>query len=176
MPYDIKQGYENCSGYAVVGPSGDIKGCHSTREAAVAQQRALYANESDSKVVKYRGELYAQLTPEEAAFHDALLRIVEEYGYFDQGTSSIWVGYKDGSQNEDVSIGVKCSNCTFFNPENNGCAILSYNVDPNGICRLAAIPDGYVNAGPEEGEDMSSVAKSLWSGNIDPRFAKRRTL
>lgn len=171
MPYDIKPNYGGCSGYAVVGPDGDVKGCHSSRGQAQAQQRALYANEPESKVTKYRGELYAQLTPEEAAFHDALLNIVEEFGPFDQGTSSIWVGYEDGSDNEDASIGVKCSNCSFFNPENNGCAILSYAVDPNGKCRLAAIPDGYVNVGEDDeemnDEDMDmDKASPCWDGYV----------
>lgn len=179
MPYDIKRNYSGCSGYAVVGPGGDVKGCHGTRAEAVAQQRALYANEPEAKVTKYRGELYSQLTPEEAAFHDALLEIVSEFGPFDQGTSSVWVGYEDGSKNEDAEIGVKCSNCSFFNPENNGCAILSYQVDPNGKCRLAAIPDGYVNAGPptddmDDDLEMDAVTK-FWSGLIDPRNARKKT-
>jgi hypothetical protein len=34
MPYDIKPNYRECNGYAVVGPDGDILGCHSTREEA----------------------------------------------------------------------------------------------------------------------------------------------
>lgn len=169
MPYDIKQNYGGCSGYAVVGPDGDVKGCHGSRSEAVGQQRALYANEN--KVNKYRGELYAQLTAEEAAFHDALLEIVEEFGPFDQGTSSIWVGYEDGSENEDAEIGVKCSNCSFFNPENNGCAILSYAVDPNGKCRLAAIPDGYVSAGPSDDDmdddiEMMDKVSPCWDGYV----------
>jgi hypothetical protein len=156
MPYDIRSNYGGCSGYAVVSDSGDVKGCHGTRSEAIAQQRALYANEPAAKVTKYRGDLYEQLTPEEKAFHDALLGVVEQYGPFDQGTSSVWVGYEPGSENEDAEIGVKCSNCSFFNPENNGCAILSYQVEPNGKCRLAAIPDGYVNAGLDmEDDDMN---------------------
>jgi 3-oxoacyl-ACP reductase-like protein len=80
MPYDIRSNYGGCSGYAVVGPGGDVKGCHATRGEAVAQQRALYANEPEAKVTKYRGDLYEQLTPEEKAFHDALLGVVEQYG------------------------------------------------------------------------------------------------
>lgn len=105
---------------------------------------------------KYRGELYAQLTEEEKAFHDALLSIAEKYGPFDLGTSSIWVGYESGDDNEDAKIGVMCANCSFFNPETLGCGILSYKVEPMGKCRLAAIPDGYVNAelGEEVMEDM----------------------
>ena len=50
MPYDIVRGKSDCkSGFAVVGPDGTVRGCHSTREEAIQQQRALYAAESDSK-------------------------------------------------------------------------------------------------------------------------------
>jgi hypothetical protein len=48
MPYDIRRNYGSCRGYAVVGPSGP-HGCHPTRTAAIQQQRALYAAESQSK-------------------------------------------------------------------------------------------------------------------------------
>lgn len=163
MPWDIKRNYGGCKGYAVVKEGGEVEGCHTTRASAEAQRRALYA--SENKIDKYRGELYSQLTPEEKAFHDALLSIAEQYGPFDQGTSSIWVGYEPGEENEDASIGVKCSNCSFFNPENNGCAILSYQVEANGKCRLAAIPDGYVTAGANNMEE-TKMNKFFWGGKF----------
>jgi hypothetical protein len=90
--------------------------------------------------------LYDQLTPQEKAFHDALIDIAEKYGSYDQASSSIWVGYVAAEENEDKAIGVKCSNCSFYNPSNNGCALLSYKVEPEAICRLAAIPDGLVTS------------------------------
>ena len=47
MPYNIgEKGSSGCSGYPVVKEDGEVMGCHETREAALAQQRALYANES----------------------------------------------------------------------------------------------------------------------------------
>ena len=165
MPWDIKRNYGGCKGYAVVIEGGEVEGCHTTRASAEAQRRALYA--SENKINKYRGDLYEQLTPEEKAFHDALLQIVDQYGPFDQGSSSVWVGYEPGEENEDAEIGVKCSNCSFFNPENNGCAILSYAVDPNGKCRLAAIPDGLVN--PEmdnDKDDDFEMSKGFWGGKF----------
>jgi hypothetical protein len=142
MPWEIKQGTSQCSGYGVFKQgTNQLEGCHETKAAAQRQMAALYA--SESKVAK-QGSLYDMLTEEEKAFHDALVGIAQQYGPFDQGTSSIWVGYETAAQNEDAEIGVKCSNCTMFNPENNGCAILSYSVEANGKCRLAAIPDGLV--------------------------------
>jgi hypothetical protein len=163
MPWDIRQGTAQCSGYGVFKEGTDeLSGCHKTRDAAEKQLAALYASEPDAaksvdvEFEKYRGELYAQLTEEEKAFHDALLSVAEQYGPFDLGTSSIWVGYESAEENEDAEIGVMCASCSFFNPSNNGCAILSYAVEPRGKCRLAAIPDGYVTpkTDEDEGEEM----------------------
>lgn len=158
MPWEIRQGTSQCSGYGVFKEgTNQLEGCHQTREAAQRQMSALYASEPnaskslDTEFEKYRGELYAKLTEEEKAFHDALVSIAEKYGPFDQGTSSIWVGYEPAGENYDANIGVMCANCSFFNPETYGCAILSYKVEPTGKCRLAAIPDGYVM--PEMNED-----------------------
>lgn len=168
MPWDIRRGYRDCSGYAVVKESdGSIAGCHETREKAVRQIAALEASEADKAVqpefAKYRGELYAMLTQEEKAFHDALVAIAQQYGPFDLGTSSIWVGYESAEDNEDAKIGVKCSNCSFFNPENNGCAILSYQVEPMGKCRLAAIPDALVIPDMDE-EDEKEFVEEMMEG------------
>jgi hypothetical protein len=108
------------------------------------------------------------LTEEEKAFHDALVAIAQQYGPFDLGTSSIWVGYESAEDNEDAEIGVKCSNCSFFNPENNGCAILSYAVEPGGKCRLAAIPDGLVM--PEmDREDEEDFVEDMME-NMDKQY------
>jgi hypothetical protein len=196
MPWEIRQGTSQCSGYGVFKEgTSQLEGCHSTREAAKKQMAALYA--SENKVAK-QGSLYEMLTEEEKAFHDALVGIAEQYGPFDLGTSSIWVGYETAEENEDAEIGVKCSNCTMFNPENNGCAILSYAVESEGKCRLAAIPDGlvmfemediskkspcwdgYVQRGTKPGKDGNPVPncvpakKSMWQGTafevIDKKY------
>jgi len=164
MPWEIRQGTSQCSGYGVFKEgTSQLEGCHETRTAAERQMAALYASEPgaaksiDPEFEKYRGELYAKLTEEEKAFHDALLRIADEHGPFDQGTSSIWVGYEPGEENDDAEIGVMCANCSFFNPETYGCAILSYKVEPTGKCRLAAIPDGYVMPEMDEDDEQEMV-------------------
>jgi len=103
------------------------------------------------------------LKPQEKAFHDSLCAIVERYGPFDQGDSGVWVGYRDSQHNEDASIGVKCSNCSFYK-EDGGCEILSFKVEPNAICRLAAIPDHLVT-GTKDIELMSKQAP-CWEGYV----------
>lgn len=52
MPYDIRQGYGDCSGYAVVGPDGTVRGCHATRQRAEAQRAALYSVEDEQAMGK----------------------------------------------------------------------------------------------------------------------------
>ena len=182
MPWEIRRGTSQCSGYGVFKEgTSELEGCHTTREAAQRQMAALYASEPEAaekdvvtnevtpnlypdyigpkrkkrrrmidttKSMHMEDELYNMLTPEEKAFHDALVNIAEEYGPFDQGTSSIWVGYETPEENEDAAIGVKCGNCSFhYEAEDGGlgCMLLSYKVQENAKCRLAAIPDGLVN-------------------------------
>jgi hypothetical protein len=114
-------------------------------------------------------ELYDQLTPVEKAYHDALLGVVDKYGPFDKGSGSVWVGYEDGEDNENSAIGVKCGNCSFHvelsGTTELGCKILSFNVEENGLCRLAAIPDGLVNAESDDMDDsdMDNMNK-FWNG------------
>jgi hypothetical protein len=117
--------------------------------------------------------LYDELTEEEKAYHDAMVSIAERFGPFDQGTSSIWVGYEGPGDNEDAQIGVKCSNCSLHIEREDGqlgCAILSYLVHPEGKCRLAAIPDGYVQA-PTDDEDNDpsdddDMMDKFWGGTF----------
>jgi len=193
MPWEIRRNYGGCSGYAVVKlPDNSVSGCHTTRESARAQLRALYASESESaekdvvtsevtpnlypqsigsgyedekkkkkkrqfidtqKITKHQQQLYDMLSRQEKAYADALSGIAEEYGPFDKQGSGIWVGYEPPQENEDAAIGVKCINCVFHyhtDDDKLGCSLLSYLVQENAKCRLAAIPDGLVNTGMEQ--------------------------
>jgi hypothetical protein len=48
MPWEIRQGTSQCSGYGVFKEgTSQLEGCHSTREAANKQVAALYASEKD---------------------------------------------------------------------------------------------------------------------------------
>lgn len=51
MPYDIRRNYRGKSGYSVVGPDGKVHGTHPSRNAAIEQQRALYAAENRTKKI-----------------------------------------------------------------------------------------------------------------------------
>ena len=45
MPYDIRQNYGGCEGFAVVGPDGTVRGCHPSKADAEEQRVALYSVE-----------------------------------------------------------------------------------------------------------------------------------
>ena len=45
------KGTHGCKGYPVVGDTGKVHGCHTTREAAQNQQAAIYASENAKKSV-----------------------------------------------------------------------------------------------------------------------------
>jgi hypothetical protein len=94
--------------------------------------------------------LYAKLSDAEKMFHDALCMVADKHGKFGaEKAGGIYPNYESPSENEDAKIGVKCGNCSFYMGEGN-CKIIAQKVEANGICRLAAIPDGYVKMDKEE--------------------------
>ena len=83
------------------------------------------------------------LAEEEAMLADALLAIATMYGKFNEDESGIWAGYDSPEENDVKDIGVKCSNCVLY--EGNGvCKIIAQQVEEEGKCRFAVIPDGIV--------------------------------
>jgi hypothetical protein len=163
MPWDIKRNYGGCSGYAVVKrPDGSISGCHSSKEAAERQMAALYASENKGykdkeekaeKNEEWLGKpLYDQLPDDEKALADSLLELAAEVGPLDK-SDGIWVGYVGPEDNDNLEIGVKCGNCALIKSEN-ACAILDMQIHPDGNCRFAVVPPGYVNVDRVMEEDM----------------------
>jgi hypothetical protein len=83
------------------------------------------------------------LIPEEQALADALAEVVAVHGKFDQDGDGVWAGYTPAAENEDAGIGVKCSNCVFYQGFGQ-CQIISLEVEPEGKCRFAVLPEGAV--------------------------------
>jgi hypothetical protein len=80
------------------------------------------------------------LYPAEKMYVDSMYEIVDKYGKLaDNDNNGIWVGYMSPAENENKSIGVKCSNCAFWCSEMMNCHIITLQAQPNGLCRLAAI-------------------------------------
>ena len=145
---------------------GDESSMSRARASAERQGRAARAGgyEGMNKQEGWLGKpLYDMLPEDEKYFADSLLYIAETFGPLDREDSAIWVGYVAESENSDASIGVKCGNCALVASEN-GCAILSQEIELEGNCRLAVIPPGYVTQGPE---DDSRVERG-WGGSFLP--------
>jgi hypothetical protein len=174
MPYDIIRNGPGCNGgYAVVGPSG-AHGCHQTRGSAIQQQRALYAAESDSKKVvkaeEWEGKpLYDELSDAERMLADSLIKLAQEAGPLDKA-EGIWVGYVDGANNENNSIGVNCGNCA-LHKSSVACLILDMPIEEEGACRFAVIPDGYVTVGNDDSDiNMDDMESSM---DMEDEMSKR---
>jgi hypothetical protein len=88
------------------------------------------------------------LVPEERDLAEALIAITQKHGPFDQDGTGVWAGYTPASENEVRDIGVKCSNCVFFQGPNK-CQIISLEVEADGKCRFAVIPEGVVSVKPD---------------------------
>lgn len=93
------------------------------------------------------------LDPEESDLVDAILSVVAKHGKFNEDATGVWAGYTPPAENEVASIGVKCANCVFYRGGSE-CAIITAEVEPEGKCRFAAIPDGVVKM-PEENVEVN---------------------
>lgn len=118
-----------------------------------------------SKSVSFE-KVAEDLTEEEAGLADALVRVANRYGKFDEEGSGIWVGYESAEENDDAEIGVNCKNCVLYEGEG-VCKVLSMQVEDYGKCRFAVIPDNLVHAveDKEEMEDEMEDEGEDESGN-----------
>jgi len=93
---------------------------------------------------KLADELMDSMPQPEREFVEAMMNIVDRHGKLanDDG-KGIWVGYIDPENNENADMGIKCMNCAHYEGEGM-CHIVAQLVQPEGLCRLAAIPDGIV--------------------------------
>jgi len=93
-----------------------------------------------------------QLVPEERDMANALIEIAERYGKFNEDGTGIYAAYTPAEINRDANIGVKCANCVLY-LGGTECKIIAREVEPEGKCRLAVIPDGVVNMSGKSDDD-----------------------
>lgn len=94
-----------------------------------------------------------QLAPAEQEYANAMLSIAKKYGKLaDRDENGIWVGYVSAEDNDNKEIGVMCANC-YFHASENVCKIVARPIEPEGYCRLAAIPPGLVKASDDDYQD-----------------------
>ena len=89
-------------------------------------------------------DLYIQLSEDEKELANSLISLSQKVGPINK-SDGIWVGYENAENNPNKNIGVKCGNCALHKSENT-CIILDQQIEMDGVCRFAVIPDGYVNA------------------------------
>ncbi len=93
---------------------------------------------------KIADEIKDSMPQPEKEFVQAMMGIVERHGKLaNNDGKGIWVGYVEASENDNASMGIKCLNCAHYEGEGM-CHIVAQTVEPEGLCRLAAIPDGIV--------------------------------
>lgn len=179
MPYNIKRGAAGCSGYAVVGDDGKLKGCHKTRSEALAHQRALYANVKDAEKYKEDSAIkksVSQELPEHPDLTD------EDIAKAENGEDPCWEGYEMvGWKNKN---GKRVPNCVPRNrtkksaddrfeirmnhPKCEGVALVEINGTsvicyPDRAAAEAALAD-MRREEPDASVRPNDMAKEFWSG------------
>lgn len=101
------------------------------------------------------------IVEEEWDLADALVEIAEEHGKFNEDRTGIWAGYKPGKDNKYAEMGVKCGNCVLYRGGSE-CAIIDFEVEPEGKCRFAVIPDGVVDISKAPVGDDEDVSTGVY--------------
>lgn len=123
---------------------------------------SAYANAWLVREYKKRGGGYRtvnkiadDLDEQEALLAEMLIALTQKYGKFNEDEIGVWADYEDADENEEADIGVKCANCVLYEG-GSVCKIIEAEVEPEGKCRFAIIPDGVVTMEMEddsEGEE-----------------------
>ena len=109
------------------------------------------------------------LDAEESDLRDSLLRIVSTHGRFNEDANGVWAAYTPADENEVASIGVKCSNCVFYNRDGS-CDIIDMDIEPGGKCRFAVIPKGVVNVPPFDEDGWGDEEQKIGNSPGDSRI------
>lgn len=136
---DGKKGWKwGDQGHCYVGKDG--------KKQAIRQGVAIEGPEKFGKIMKSQSDqdLYSQLSEDEKQLANSLITLSQKIGPLDK-SDGIWVGYETPENNDVKDIGVKCGNCALHKSENS-CHILEQQIEMDGACRFAVIPDGYVNS------------------------------
>jgi hypothetical protein len=95
------------------------------------------------RVVNRHEPEHYSLSPDEKELAEALIKIAERHGKFNEDYKGVWAGYESAASNTVARIGVKCANCVLYSGGDQ-CKIILNPVEPEGKCRFAVIPDGVV--------------------------------
>lgn len=88
---------------------------------------------------------WASLNERQQAHAEALAELAVQFGKFDQSTGADGAHYAPAAKNPFKAEGLVCQNCVFFDELNNGCQLVTGNIEPGSICKLWVIPESKLN-------------------------------
>ena len=156
----------------------EFKGWHYMPDGSIMPDSAKHDEEGNPVTPA------GKLVDEEADLAQALIKVADTYGKFNEDETGIWAGYDSPAENEVKEIGVKCGNCVLY--QGGGvCSIIAETVEEDGKCRFAVIPDGMVSvtatagskpAAPSERRKGSKKnKKGSAAGGKSVKFSKKVT-
>lgn len=113
-----------------------------------------------------------KLVNEERDLAEALIKITKKYGKFNEDSTGVWAGYRPAAENPVAKIGVKCSNCVMYEGEGK-CKIIDKQVEPEGKCRFAVIPEGVVTMGPVQKMNYDAEVEEdevKWLEDVESKY------
>ena len=177
MPYYIKTGAIGCDGWATLKEDGEIIGCHTSKDAAIAQMVAVSleegiepggemntAPEHETRIEEpqmtndeKRGlddteDMYSW-SPRQKKLYKDLEDISELFGKFGKGIDSEGAHYVEESPfAEDNMI---CANCAFYEGPR-ACEIVEGDIAPEAVCKFWLIPNDLLSV-PQVSEEVMRV-------------------
>lgn len=159
MPYYIKTGAIGCDGWATIKEDGEIIGCHTNKDAAIAQMVAVSlaedmqpggemkedgsveevatANDYVERGIDDTEDMY-QWTPRQKKLYEDLEEIAELFGKFGKGIDSEGAHYVE--ENPFASENIQCSTCAFYEGPR-ACEIVEGDIAPEAVCKFWVIPN-----------------------------------
>lgn len=162
MPYYIKTGAIGCDGWATIKEDGEIIGCHTSKDAAIAQMVAVSleegiepggemnsAPETETRIEEpqmtndeKRGlddteDMYSW-SPRQKKLYEELEDISELFGKFGKGIDSEGAHYVEVSPFAEENM--ICANCAFYEGPR-ACEIVEGDIAPEAVCKFWLIPN-----------------------------------
>ena len=166
MPYYIKTGAIGCDGWATIKEDGEIIGCHTNKDAAIAQMVAVSLAEGmqpggEMKDTEPNGEnavntdytargiddtedMYSW-TPRQKKLYEDLEEIAELFGKFGKGIDSEGAHYVEVSP--FASENLQCSTCAFYEGPR-ACELVEGDIAPEAVCKFWIIPNELLTETP----------------------------
>ena len=154
------KGTHGCKGYPVVGDTGKVHGCHTTREAAQRQQAAIYASENAKKSIDEWSFLLNKNCECNECFEKA------KTTNMDEGNESSGKRKKEkhGPMHKSMSIVTDHPDCQGFGIVNENGELISCHKTRADAENAVAQHESQDTESSDPNHDMNK----FWSGAFDP--------